>query len=156
MSWIIIPHIILKITSLNQKYLVQTVQDIDAVLIPTEDPALFQETTKQPELAVCWTVPSDRVRTRKQLKLRYLSQAGVQKTGLLLTQVYQFQCICIGMCWCSQCTCELKRGLSSRVSSTCPLMSDLHSLSPGRAANTWRSLCLQRAGRKQAPNRPLL
>lgn len=53
-------------------------------------------------------------------------------------------------------TWELKSGFRSLVSSTCPWTSDLHNLSPGRAANTWRSLCLHRAGRKHAPNRPLL
>lgn len=35
-------------------------------------------------------------------------------------------------------------------------MLDLHNRRPGRAANTSRSLCLQRPGRKHAPNLPLL
>lgn len=64
------------------------------------------------------------------------------------------KCICLEEG--SVCTCLSKKDLSSRVSSTSPLTLDLHSLSPGRAAYTWRSLCLQRAGRKQAPNLPVL
>lgn len=60
------------------------------------------------------------------------------------------------ICKCSQSTCVLKSDFNRWVSSTCPWMLDLHSRRPGRAANTSRSLCLQRPGRKHAPNLPLL
>lgn len=55
-----------------------------------------------------------------------------------------------------QFTCVWNSDFNRWVSSTCPWMLDLHSRRPGRAANTSRSLCLQRAGRKHAPNLPLL
>lgn len=59
------------------------------------------------------------------------------------------------VCNCSP-TCILKSDFNRRVSSTCPWTLDLHNRRPGRAANTSRSLCLQRPGRKHAPNLPLL
>lgn len=51
-----------------------TVQDIDAVLIPAENPSISEETAEQTKLSVLWTVSSDWTRTRKQLKLRNLIQ----------------------------------------------------------------------------------
>lgn len=55
-------------------YLVLTVEDVDAVLIPAEDPAVSEETAQQPELSICWTISSDWTRTRKHLKLRDLTE----------------------------------------------------------------------------------
>lgn len=55
-------------------YLVLTVEDIDAVLIPAQDPAVSEETAQQPELSICWTISSDWTGTRKHLKLRDLAE----------------------------------------------------------------------------------
>lgn len=60
-------------------YLVNTVEHIDAVLVPAEDPTLPEETAEQPELSVCWTISSQQIRTRKQLKLRNLSHTRGQR-----------------------------------------------------------------------------
>lgn len=59
-------------------YLVKTVEDIDAVLIPAEDPALPEDTAEQTKLSVCRTVSSNWIGTRKQFKLRNLSRTGRQ------------------------------------------------------------------------------
>lgn len=76
---------------------------------------------------------------------------------LVLISVVLLVCITlVTICKHSQSTCVLKSDFSRWVFSTCPWMLDLHNRRPGRAANTSRSLCLQRPGRKHAPNLPLL
>ena len=68
--------------------LIQTVEDVDAVFVPAEDPALSEETAEQTELSFCWTVSSDWTRTRKQLKLRNLMKTGGQTERRLLSVLF--------------------------------------------------------------------
>lgn len=53
--------------------LFKTVEDIDAVFVPAEDPTVPEETLEQSELSVSRPVRPDWTRMWKQLKLRNLS-----------------------------------------------------------------------------------
>ena len=65
-------------------YLVDRVQDVDAVLVPAEDPAVSEETAEQTQLSVCGTIRSDWTGTGEQLKLRNLTHKHSRRENVTL------------------------------------------------------------------------
>lgn len=57
-------------------YLADAVQDVEAVLVPAEDPTLPEEAAEQPQLPVSGSIPAGRTGPRKQLELRNLRTGG--------------------------------------------------------------------------------
>lgn len=53
-------------------YLVDPVHNIDAVLVPADQPAVSQEAAEQPQLGLRGAVRSDRSRPGKHFQLRHL------------------------------------------------------------------------------------